>query len=238
MSMLQAAIRNNALWCDAVCAAQGSPGTFSSALWFHNRGTPPLYPDAITLTGPDSAADQTEAIAVLIRARTGDWAVKDSYAALDLSQLGFDVLFDAEWIGLERIETIKAAKESTLEWRQVADGSQLKRWVELWGAGNSKTPAIFADGLLRNRDIAFLLAIEGDVPRGGGVLNRHANAVGMSNLFAVEGDTKAIRSDLVSRARELFPGLPVVGYEHGGRLAEARQLGFAALGPLRVWLRG
>jgi len=31
------------------------------------------------------------------------------------------------------------------------------------------------------------------------------------------------------------PDLPIVGYEHGTDLASARQAGFRALGPLRVW---
>jgi hypothetical protein len=42
----------------------------------------------------------------------------------------------------------------------------------------------------------------------------------------------------VRAAAALRPGLPIVGYERGEDLAEARQAGFTALGPLRVWARG
>ena len=34
------------------------------------------------------------------------------------------------------------------------------------------------------------------------------------------------------------PRLPIVGYERGEDLTEARQAGFTVLGPLRVWARG
>jgi len=32
------------------------------------------------------------------------------------------------------------------------------------------------------------------------------------------------------------PGLPVVGYERGEELDRAMRLGFAPVGPLRIWL--
>jgi hypothetical protein len=35
----------------------------------------------------------------------------------------------------------------------------------------------------------------------------------------------------------LWPGLPVVGYQHGTALHAARRAGFDAIGDLRIWLR-
>ena len=37
-------------------------------------------------------------------------------------------------------------------------------------------------------------------------------------------------------AGQVFPGLPQVGYESGADLAAAQAAGFAAIGPLRVWV--
>jgi hypothetical protein len=34
---------------------------------------------------------------------------------------------------------------------------------------------------------------------------------------------------------EIFPGLPLVGYECGYELAAAHRAGFETVGPLRVW---
>ena len=36
---------------------------------------------------------------------------------------------------------------------------------------------------------------------------------------------------------DAFPGLPLVGYEAGDDHAEMLELGFGALGPLRVWVK-
>jgi hypothetical protein len=37
MRLLDAAVANNASWCDAVCRSHGYPGTFSSRLWASTR---------------------------------------------------------------------------------------------------------------------------------------------------------------------------------------------------------
>ncbi|GGK65959.1 hypothetical protein Sme01_23690 [Sphaerisporangium melleum] len=88
------AVRNNAGWCDAVCRAHGMPGTFTETVWANPRRSPPLYPDAVTLS-PDASAEEVLAAIDLVSAEP---SVKDGYAQLDLSDAGFRVLFDAQWI--------------------------------------------------------------------------------------------------------------------------------------------
>lgn len=92
---------------------------------------------------------------------------------------------------------------------------------------------IFHDALLSHPDLAFLLALEGDVPVGGAVLNHGADLVGLSNVFG----TAAVWSGLVAEAAALFPGVPLVGYERDLDLEAARAAGFEPIGPLRVWMR-
>lgn len=235
--LLRAAVRNNALWCNAICAARGSPGEFSATLWLHRQGTPPFYPDIVTLTGSDTANEQEEAIAVLVRSRKGEWSVKDSYAALDLAPLGFEVLFEAEWIGIGA-DQIPVAEEQPLTWKRMATAHELQDWERAWGAGAAPpTPHIFLEALLSDPDIVFLAAFESDALCGGGILNRHADVVGHSNIFAFKKREKIIRAGLLQKAFEIFPGLPIVGYEQGDDLDDALELGFALLGPLRVWAR-
>ena len=72
---------------------------------------------------------------------------------------------------------------------------------------------------------------------GGVVLNRSAGVVGLSDVFAVEGDPPSVWPGVLAVIGHCAPGLPVVGYEHGADLHAAFAAGFADLGPLRVWLR-
>jgi hypothetical protein len=41
--------------------------------------------------------------------------------------------------------------------------------------------------------------------------------------------------NLTAMAGEIFPGLPLVGYERGYELAVAHQAGFETVGHLRIW---
>ena len=44
-------------------------------------------------------------------------------------------------------------------------------------------------------------------------------------------------SDLIAVAAQAYPGLDLVGYELGADLEAALSVGFAGIGPLRVWMR-
>lgn len=235
--LLSRAVRNNAMWCDAVCAAQGKSGEFADTLWFHRHGVPPLYPDAVTLTGGDDAGEQEEAISVLVRSRSGNWGVKDSYCAIDLASQGFETLFEAEWIGLDGDSAIKHIG-GDLRWKRIETQSGLDDWVAAWSGGEDQSSPIFTEPLLRNPAITFLAAYADGELQGGGILNDQADAVGHSNLFAVEGKAKLVRAGLFREARRRFPGKAIVGYEHGEDLEQALALGFTTLGPLRIWIRG
>ena len=62
--------------------------------------------------------------------------------------------------------------------------------------------------------------------------------VGVSNLFSVDDDLDRAWSGCLAAVGRLWPGLPVVGYEHGADLTAALRHGFTAAGALRVWWRG
>jgi hypothetical protein len=70
----------------------------------------------------------------------------------------------------------------------------------------------------------------------GGILNKGAGVIGISNVFHAGGDPEIAWRGLVREAAMKFPGLPVVGYESGDALAVARRVGFQSMGPLRIWL--
>ena len=91
--------RNNALWCDAVCRAHGVPGEFVGGLWLNRQPVPRFYSNVVTLSPKDPAGQR--AWVEHLMTRRASFSVKDSFVALDLSRLGFDVLFEATWLWRE-----------------------------------------------------------------------------------------------------------------------------------------
>jgi hypothetical protein len=238
-SITALAAHNNAIWCDTVCRAHDRPGEFHETLWFTRLGTPRFYPDAVTMAGAEAVPVQLEAIASLISAtRQREWFVKDSFQSLHLNSLGFEPLFDAEWIALsgarpdvkhhlrEYRSTIVTGKAGLIAWEQSWAGEEVN-------AAAISEPRVFMPSLLADTNVVFVsIQGEGGIA-GGGILNRGAEVVGLSNLFGSKIDL--IYRSLTAMAGEIFPGLPLVAYESGKELAAAKLAGFETVGPLRVW---
>src|SRR5215468_10079713 len=182
------AARNNALWCDAVCRAHDRPGEFHESLWLTRLGAPRFYPDAVTLSGVESAPPQIETIAALVGStREREWAVKDSFQSLELNSLGFETLFDAEWIAMcAPPPDLKPAAEYRSA--RVTSKAELIAWEQAWAgeavnAAAISEPRLFKPRLLADTNNVFV-SIQGDGGIvGGGILNRGADVVGLSNLF-------------------------------------------------------
>jgi len=69
----------------------------------------------------------------------------------------------------------------------------------------------------------------------GAVANRSDGVVGWSNFFAPAAEILDRAAESLATIARVFPGSPIVGYEHGVELRNAHALGFESLGPLRVW---
>jgi hypothetical protein len=239
-SITALAARNNALWCDAVCGAHDRPGEFHDTLWFTRLGAPRFYPDAVTLSGVESAPAQIETIAALVGStREREWAVKDSFRCLELNSLGFEPLFDAEWVAMNpRLPDLRAHPAAEYRSASVTSEAGLIAWEQAWAgeevnAAAISKPCVFMPRLLTDTNVIFV-SIQGDGGIvGGGILNRGAEVVGLSNLFGSTIDM--VWRSVAAMAGEIFPGLPLVGYERGYELAAAHQAGFETVGPLRVW---
>jgi hypothetical protein len=236
-SIAALAAHNNALWCDAVCRAHDRPGEFQDTLWLTRLGAPRFYPDVVTIAGTEAAPAQMEAIAALVGStRQKEWAVKDSFQSLELDLLGFEPLFDAEWVALngpppdgdtsEYRWTRVTSKAGLIAWEQSRAGEEVN-------AAAISAPRIFTPGLLADANVAFVSIQRDDRIVGGGILNRGAEVVGLSNPFGPSIDMVYWR--LAAIAAEIFPGLLLVGYEHGVELASAHHAGFKTVGSLRVW---
>lgn len=233
------ALRNNAVWCDTICRAHGHAGEFLAGIWINRHAAPPFYPNAVTLAA-DQAAEQLAALRSLMAADIpGAWAVKDSFAALDLAPLGFRPLFDAAWLWRSSEPVQAEAPPPALRWSRIDSAVELAAWEIAWRGEPSDDPyaRIFLPVLLEDDSIAILAAYRDQQIVAGAIANRTGQVVGLSNVFVSTQDAQRLRAGCVAAAQECFPGLPFVGYESGADLAAFRALGFEELGPLRVWVR-
>jgi hypothetical protein len=111
-ALLAQTAENNARWCDVICRAHGAPGELHEYLWLSRRPMPRFYPNVVTLSAEAGAAAQLAAVCELVDAgQLGSFAVKDSFASLDLAPLGFHVLFEATWLRLTTIGEPEALRD-------------------------------------------------------------------------------------------------------------------------------
>ena len=128
-------------------------------------------------------------------------------------------------------------RRTGLRSERVCTAAQLRDWQAAWDGGDGT--GVFRPALLDDPSVLVLALYDGEDRRGGFVLNRGAGLVGLSNLFAAgSGDATAVWSAAITAAASHFPGLPLVGYEHGDDLLPALAGGFAPVGALRIWLHG
>jgi hypothetical protein len=229
--LVRAAARNNAEWCATTSRSHGVAGDFGAQAWTAPARTPLFYPDAVTLV---PGADRAELVARIDTAAAGA-SVKDSFADLDLVDAGFGVLFEAQWI---HRPASAPTTTSELAWTVVGTPDKLRAWALAWdnGGGNAD---LFRPALLDD-PATFVLAgqsLDGRLVAGA-VASRSDQVVGISNVFALDGGRDAAWPVVLEAAHELFPALPLVGYEQGDDLTVAARHGFEPVGPLRVWLHG
>ncbi len=233
MKHVALAVRDNALWCDAVCRAHGLLGRLEPDAWTSRVRTPEFYPDAVTLVA------DVEPTALLARIDDGPGAsIKDSFRSLDLAPYGYVVLFEASWIAREPHPPPAPA----LRWQAVTDETGLAAFARAWsgdpvdhGAGDASP---FRPGLLADRSIVLLAGSIGDgAVVAGAVLTLGDATVGISNLFAAPGYEDEAWAGALHGAAERRPAAVQVGYETGVELERALRHGFRAIGALRVWFK-
>ena len=230
-ALLHAAVINNARWCDAVCRSHGYPGEFTSRLWVSVRHALPFYPNAVTLSPDVTAAEVTAH-----QDPSRPFAIKDSFARLDLARQGLTRLFGAEWIALT-LPPDGPAAGGDLSWDAVTDPGELVRWEAAWAGGGDAT-GLFKPALLADPDCAVLACRRDGALVGGAIAYAADGVTGISNVFKSGIADEVPWTGAVRAVAALRPGLPIVGYEHGEDLTAAREAGFGVLGPLQIWARG
>jgi hypothetical protein len=253
VTLLEQAARENAEWCEAVARSHGVRSRFTADAWLASTRTPASYPDAVTLR---ASADR--GILRDIDASSG-CSVKDSFAALDLSDDGFEVLFDARWIFRapepERAGSLGAAAypgTDGMVW-SVLDPADLGDWSALHSnmttgdrsaADHSAADpsagdrSAFRPSILVEPGVVFLRADVENSMVAGAVLSHTGAVVGISNVVTTQGIADDVLwRGLTDQVSDRFPGLAMVGYESGADLIAPLDAGFTELGDLRVWTR-
>jgi hypothetical protein len=226
-SLVRAAARNNAEWCAVMSRSHGVSGEFGEQAWTAPARTPPYYPDAVTLVpGADPAA-----LVARIDTSVPGASVKDSFADLDLTGSGFQVLFDAQWI---HRPANGPGSPSGLVWDVAGDPDALRAWALAWDDGNGDAD-LFRPGLLDDPATFVLAGHTADGQVVAGAVASCDQVVGISNVFARDGGPDTAWPVVLDAVHRLFPTVPVVGYEQGDDLAAAVRHGFEPVGPLRIW---
>lgn len=231
--LIRLAALNNAEWCDAVFRAHGLAGHIDGSLWLNRNPAPRFYPNAVTLR-PDDGRAQLDAITTLAAELGGGFAVKDSFASLDLAPLGFRPLFSATWI--VRPSGPPAPGDATgLDWRIVSTPAAFDAWQAGWAGTDDPSPSPFAPALLADPAVTLIAGWCDDAVVAGAALNRSSGALGWSNVFGPSETQMGCRAAALRFALGFAGDQPLVGYEHGDDFVQSLELGFAPLGPLTIW---
>jgi len=226
--LLSEAVLNNAAWCVSVWRSHDLPVERRLGLVACEGAPPRLFPNAVAIDVAGVAADQAGWLGELAAKASGPVSVKDSFAALDLASIGFERLFDADWIARPAGLGVGGA-DPALEWRLVETEAELTEWEGVWaGPQGAGAPRVFTAPLLADRGVGFLAGRRDGELAAGCILTPAGRVVGIGNVF---GAYEAA----VDIAATMFPDHAIVGYERGEDLKRARGCGFNTLGKLTIW---
>ena len=196
------------------------------------RIAPRYFPDAVTL---DPAADAGSILGRVDTSSPG-CSIKDSFAVLDLSPFGFNVMREAEWIYREA-RSARTTGPRDMRWSAVDAADELVAWETAWD-GDGPPGGLFRPALLRDPSVTILAGyVDGSIAAGA-IANRTGHElVGLSNVFTTDDDLDGAWRGSLDYLVAALPGLAVVGYASGADLSVTRRRGFQSLGPLRIWLK-
>ena len=195
----------------------------------------------VTLGGAAAAEDQLAAIRSLIESDGATpFSIKDAFQALDLTSLGFHVLFTARWIHCAVSASLPEDPAEKLDWSVVSTPEGLMQWELAWRGSPANSDVggfdrVFPPQLLEDPELTFLVGSQRGTAVASAALNRTDDVIGLSNVFTAVPNTGPLFPGCVRLTRELHPTLPIVGYARGDELRATAQAGFTELHGLTVW---
>ncbi|MEH6629731.1 MAG: hypothetical protein V7776_02835 [Halopseudomonas aestusnigri] len=225
----QLAIENNVSWCDLVFRTNDQETDFYPQYWI-NRGAPlPYYPDLIT-RAPSLSFQTYDAIKKL---PVGSY-IKDSFATLDLTTLGYDKLFKNTWLTWcpKSNEQIGSDHSPDNSIEVIKSPKHLTKWMTAWEPEGKTASQIFHPKLLLNSDIKFVAVTVEDKIIAGAVFNMGpVGVLGISNVFG----NKNNQLKIISFTIRSYTEHTIVTYENDNEIATYQELGFVTTGALAVW---
>lgn len=219
--MLNTAIQNNIDWCVKVCETHGVGETRIKNVWAAVSKAPPYYPDIITSNRNATAEEVMEFIdGRQIR------SIKDSFAKIDMSAYGFQILFEAEWI---YYPPGKGNTNVSSPWQVI----RLQKEFDVWTQASGLTDVIRPE-LLKRKDVKFFIRRIGDKYAGFSASSGYG-VVGISNVFSEADMNGELWLEIRRAASREFPGLPLVGYERDEHLQAALAARWISVGTLLIW---
>lgn len=220
--------RNNADWYEAVFSAHGLRYRRLAFAFVAEDVAPPYYSE-LTVLSPDENANVLPELAKLARRIDGTLGLKDSFCQLDIGLNGLETLFEASWFW-------RAPRQVSIPegWEKLSNTNDLLMWEESWKRNGSPTDQrMFPETLLARDDVNFFGRRANDRFIAGCIVNRSADSMGLSNVFA-ETPSEAFFAQAADAAASVDGDLPVVGYESGDELVFAHQAEFDTVGQLRI----
>jgi len=223
-----------------ITKGHGKSGHFESGLWCNTNQVPLFYPNIITLDQKIGEA-QKDIIDTITRINPKDnWAIKDSYAKLELEEDGFFELFESQWFYRSPeldLPKISAEKRQIVK---IETETDLLLWEKAWSKHQPITPveaSIFPKSLLSKPDVVILASIQGDEFISGLIANKTDDVIGISNLFGLSLFEHEKMVPLLGVIWESLGRKSFVGYESSEDIERAVEWGFEAIGALKVWMK-
>lgn len=214
---LRAAVDASLAWYVDLFAAHRVRAILDGGLFKALDTPPPLHSAALTLAPGVRVG------------RPAHGGVADNFADQDLAEIGQRVLFEATWL---HRPARRSARRSTQPpgWSRVTTDDGLAAWNAAGDTAGVVLPSLLADptfAVLEHRDADGITT--------GCIATLGTGAVYLSNVHAAPGHATDWQQ-VVDAVAATFPDRPLLGYEHGDDLAEARAVGFDEVGAKRVWV--
>lgn len=238
---LQQAVTNNNDFYDEVFGAHGLEFSRTDNAWYTLQRALPLNSNIATRSADWQIDWVFRAIAERARQEAwASWSIKDSFAVLQLEQLGFQRLFDAKWIYLKAGEFKPlGSRARQLRYVVLTTPTLLAAWRAAWNnheQGENLAETLYIDALLAYPRIKFIAGYDGPSMVSGCILNQSDEVLGISNFFPPNASSKCW-ADMVQFIQTEIKETGLVGYEQDDEILDGlTKLGFRAVGDLTVWI--
>lgn len=243
--MIGRAALNNVLQSEAVLAALGSPGIITEEFWVNQHCLSVPYANGGTLGVDADPQHHLDKIAQLTSARPPDATtyVMDSWAALDLTSLGYEIRFTDEWfIRHRRIDA--AGTPGTEDVRLITSKDELAEFERASVLGFDAQPVDAASGqtyvpaLLDDDRFRFFGLYVNDALVSGVFLFEDPWSVGVFTFFTLPAFRgQGLGSNLLRVALRQAPDLPIATNPSPMSRGIFSKLGFQPVGERRLWVR-